>query len=134
MDPCSHDEAAERVAASALTLALVDVEPDEVADLLVGTGHLEGLSAPERAIVSAHWRTLAWAVDQGYGGEADAQMEGIASALGLEHGVCDWEQLFSVFPDPWFVASPVAEPKLVGLNCRRVAASPLRRSAPCARP
>jgi hypothetical protein len=42
MDPCSHDEAAERVAASALTLALVAVEPDEVADLLVGTGSIAG--------------------------------------------------------------------------------------------
>ena len=115
MEPCSHDEASERVAASALTLALVDVDPHEIADLLVGAGTLEGLSAPERAIVSAHWRTLAWAVDQGYGWEAEAQMEGIASALGLEHGVCDWEQLFSVFPDPWFVASQVFAPKLVAL-------------------
>ena len=116
MDPCSHDEASERIAASALTLALIDVDPDELADLLAGAGTLEGLSAPERAIVSAHWRTLEWAVDQGYGGEAEAQMEGIASALGLEDGVCDWEQLFAVFPDPWFVATPVAAPRLVALR------------------
>ena len=66
--------------------------------------------------MSAHWRTLAWAVDQGYGREAEAQMEGIASALGLEHGVCDWEQLFTVFPEPWFVASPVWAPKLAALR------------------
>ena len=45
---------------------------------------------------------------------AEAQAEGIASALGLEHGVCGWEQLFAVFPEPWFVGSPVvAAPKLV---------------------
>ena len=96
-----------------MTLALVEVEPDQCADLLVGAGSLEGLCAHERAIVSAHWRTLVWAVDLGYGGVAEAQMEGIASALGLEHGVCDWEQLFAVFPEPWFVESPVvAAPKL----------------------
>ncbi len=100
---CSQDEAAEWLAASALQLSLVDVEPDECARLLVGGGTLAGLAPHERAAVTAHRRTLAWAESQGYGGIAELAMEGIASALGLEDGVCDWEQFFELFPEPWFV-------------------------------
>ena len=55
--------------------------------------------------------------DHGYAGVAEAQMEGIGSALGLEDGVCDWEQLFAVFPEPWFVeGAAVAAPKLTALG------------------
>lgn len=99
---CSQDEAAEWLAASALQLFLVDVEPDECARLLVGGGTLAGLAPHERAAVAAHRRTLAWADAQGYTGIAEQTMEGITSTLGLEDGVCDWQQLFDVFPDPWF--------------------------------
>ena len=126
MGPCSRDEAAERVAASALTLALVDVEPAECAQLLLGQGALHGLPAPQRAIAWAHRRVLSWAVEQGYADVVEAQMEGVASALGLDDGVCDWDQLFSVFPEPWFIDDndPSSAPKLVVL-----ASSSGRRSA-----
>ncbi len=63
---CSQDEAAEWLAASALQLSLVDVEPEECARLLVGGGTLAGLAPHERAAVAAHRRTLAWAESQGY--------------------------------------------------------------------
>ena len=122
MGPCSRDEAAERVAASALTLALVDVDPAECAQLLHGQGALHGLPAPQRAIAAAHRRLLSWAVDQGHADVVEAELEGIASALGLEAGVCDWEQLFSVFPEPWFRDDdPSTAPSLVVLasSCRR---------------
>ena len=122
MAPCSRDEAAERIAASALTLALVDVDPADCAQLLLGQGTLHALPAPQRAIAAAHRRVLSWAVDQGYGDVVEAELEGIASALGLDDGVCDWEQLFSVFPEPWFLDDdPAPAPRLVVLasSCRR---------------
>ncbi len=103
MGPCSRDEAAERVAASAVTLAVLDVVPEDLHQLLLGSGSLRGLAAHERAIVSGHRRVLAWVNAEGYGDVVDGEIEGIASALALEEGVCDWEQLFSVFPDPWFL-------------------------------
>lgn len=109
MGPCSRDEAAERVAASALTLALVDVEPEECRQLLLGEGNLLGLAAYERAVAAAHRRVLAWAIAEGYGDVVDGEIEGIASALGLDDGSCDWEQLFSVFPDPWYLEDYAGE-------------------------
>lgn len=109
MGPWSRDEAIERVVASASTLALVDVEPEDCRRLLLGQGSLRGLAAHERAIAGAHRRMVAWAIDEGYGDVVDGEIEGIASALGLDDGVCDWEQFFAVFPDPWFVEDDAGE-------------------------
>lgn len=82
---------------------MLDVESEDLHQLLFGGGSLGELAPHERAVVGGHRRVLAWLSGQGYGDVVDGELEGIASALGLEEGVCDWEQLFSVFPDPWFV-------------------------------
>lgn len=114
----SRDEAKQRVAASALTLRLVNVEPQECAQLLYGLGTFHGLAAPEQAVAWLHRTVLAEVSSQGYSDVVKAELDGIASALGLDHedDVCDWEQLLAAFPEPWFLDEEGVMPRLVALK------------------